>query len=113
MKRICLIPPAVNGWILTSCKRIGAVPNLRAARILQFMNRLNKTESAIFVYLGPVVQSIVSQYSSFVVKMLTAINTISNSQVFLLKNVTNFCKNCSHFFSKNISVYAIFNDNFF
>ena len=43
------------------------------------------------------------------------VSTISNSQVFLLKKkVSSFCK-CkrkrhSHFFSKNIRVYAIFND---
>ena len=38
------------------------------------------------VKVGPVVQSIVSLTSSFVVKMLTAlVSTISNSQVFLLK----------------------------
>ena len=46
------------------------------------------------------------------VKMLTVlVSTISNSQVFLLKNVSSFCK--LHFFSKNISVYAIFNDQSF
>ena len=40
------------------------------------------------------------------VKMLTVlVSTISNSQVFLLKK--------SHFFSKNISIYAIFNDQSF
>ena len=47
------------------------------------------------------------------VKILTVlVNTISNSKVFLLKNVSSFCKckSYSHFFSKNISVYAIFND---
>ena len=50
---------------------------------------------------GPVVQSIISLTSSLVVKMLTVlVNTISNSQV--LK-----------FFSKNINVYAIFNDQSF
>ena len=39
------------------------------------------------------------------VKILTIlISTVSNSQVFLLKK----CKSFSHFFSKNISVYAIF-----
>ena len=47
------------------------------------------------------------------VKMLTAlVSTVSNSQVFLLKNVSCFCKckSYSHFFffSKTISVYAIF-----
>ena len=50
------------------------------------------------------------------VKMLTVlVSTISNSQVFLLKNVSSFCicKSYSHFFSKNISVYAIFNDQSF
>ena len=48
------------------------------------------------------------------VKMLTVlVSTISNSQVFLLKkNMSSFCKckSYSHFFSKNISIYAIFND---
>ena len=45
------------------------------------------------------------------VKMLTVlVSTISNSQVFLQKNVSSFCKSYSHFFSKNISVYGIFND---
>ena len=36
---------------------------------------------------------------------------ISNLRVFLLKNVS--CKSYSHFFSKNISIYAIFNDQNF
>ena len=61
---------------------------------------------------GPVLQSIVSLTSSLVDKMLTVlVSTISNSQLFLLKNVSSFCKckSYSHFFSKNISVYAIFN----
>ena len=49
---------------------------------------------------------------SLVVKMLTVlVSTISNSQVFLLKNVK--CKSYQHFCSKNISVYAIFNDQSF
>ena len=47
-------------------------------------------------------------------KMLTVLeSTISDAHVFLLKkNVSSFCKckSYSHFFSKNISVYAIFND---
>ena len=48
---------------------------------------------------GPVVQSIVSLTSSLVVKMLPVlVSTISNSQVFLLKNV---------------SIYATFNDQRF
>ena len=50
------------------------------------------------------------------VKMLTVlVSTISHPQVFLLKNVSSFCKckSYSHFFSKNISVYAIFNDQSF
>ena len=50
------------------------------------------------------------------VKMLTVlVSTISNSQVFLKKNVSSFCK-CkkhSHFFSKTTSGYAIFNDQRF
>ena len=68
---------------------------------------------------GPVVQSIVSLTSSLVVKMLTVlVSTISNSHVFLLKKVSSFrkyeCKSYSHFFfSKNISIYTIFNDQSF
>ena len=49
--------------------------------------------------------------------MLTVLgSTISNLQVFLLKKkVSSFCKckSYSHFFSKNISVHAIFNDQSF
>ena len=48
---------------------------------------------------GPVVQSIVSLTSSLVVKMLTVlVRKISNSQLFLLKNVSSFC----NFFSAKI-----------
>ena len=66
--------------------------------------------------LGPVVQNIVSLTSSLMVKMLTVlVSTISNSQVFLLKNVSSFCKckSYSHFFGKNIFVHAIFNNQSF
>ena len=62
---------------------------------------------------GQVVQSVVSLTRWLVVKMLTVlVSTISNAQEFLLKNVSSFCKckSYSQFFSKNISVYAIFND---
>ena len=48
--------------------------------------------------------------------LLVLVSTISNSQAFLLKkNVSSFCKckSYSHFFSKNISIYAIFNDQSF
>ena len=41
------------------------------------------------------------------------VSTISNSQVFLLKNVSSSCKCKSYIFSKNISVYAIFDDQRF
>ena len=50
------------------------------------------------------------------VKMLTVlVSTISNSQLFLLKIVSSFCKCKSYslFFNKNISVYAILNDQSF
>ena len=51
------------------------------------------------------------------VKMLTVlISTISNSQVFLLLKKCEYfskCKSYSHFFSKNISTYATFNDQSF
>ena len=64
---------------------------------------------------GPVVQSVVSLTSSLVVKMLAVlVSTIFNSRVFLLKkNISSYCKSCSHSFSKSICVYAIFNDRSF
>ena len=68
------------------------------------------------IYQGPDFQSIVNLTSSLVFKMLTVlVSEISNSQLFLLKNVSSFCKckNYSHFFSKNISIYAISNDQSF
>ena len=56
---------------------------------------------------GPVVQSVVSLTSLLVVKMFTVlVSTISNSQVFLLQFFF-------FFFSKHISVFAIFNDQSF
>ena len=66
-------------------------------------------------YVGPIVQSIVSLMSLLVVKMLTAlVSTVSNSVIFAEKNVSSCkCKSYSHFFSKNISIYAIFNDQSF
>ena len=55
------------------------------------------------IFLGPVVQSIVSLMSLLVVKLLTVlISTISNSQVFLLEKK-----------KKKNSVYAIFNARIF
>ena len=51
-------------------------------------------------------KTIVSLKSLFVVKTWTVLVRISNSQVFCWKNVSGFC-------SKNISVYAIFNDHIF
>ena len=58
--------------------------------------------------LGPFVQSIVSLTSLLVVKMLTVlVRRISNLQIFCK------CKSCSHFFSKNNTVYAVFNDQSF
>ena len=47
--------------------------------------------------------------------LIVLVSTISNSQLFLLKNVRSFCKckSYSHFFRKNISVYALFNDQSF
>ena len=58
---------------------------------------------------GPVVQNIISLMSLLVVKRLTApVSTVSNSKLFLLKKCSY-----SHFCSKNISIYAIFNDQSF
>ena len=51
------------------------------------------------------------------VKMLTVlVSIISNSQVFFSeKNVSSFCicKSYSYFFSKNISIYVIFDEQSF
>ena len=48
------------------------------------------------------------------VKMLTVlVSTISNSQVFLLKKCEQLLQKLLTFFSKNISVFAIFNDQTF
>ena len=94
--------------IRITCTFIAIVGHLH---ILQ----LNKRHSLEVTNLGPV-QSTVNLTSLLVVKILTVlVSTISNSQVFLLKNVSSFfkCKSYSHFFSKNISVYAIFNDQSF
>ena len=69
--------------------------------------------NCIYTDQGPIVQSVVSLTSLLVVKMLTVLrSSVSNSQVFFWKNVSSFCKckSYSHFFSKNISIYAIFND---
>ena len=60
--------------------------------------------------LGPVVQSTISLTSSF---LTVQVSTISNSPVFLLKKMGVAFKSYSHSFSKNISIYAIFNDQSF
>ena len=59
----------------------------------------------------PIVQNIVNLRSLSVVKMLNVlVSRISNSKVFSLTKMWEACKSFSHFFfSKNISVYAIFN----
>ena len=60
--------------------------------------------------LGPVVQIIVSLTRSLVVNMLTVlVSKISNSHLFLLKNA----KATHIFFSKCISIHAVFNDQSF
>ena len=64
-----------------------------------------------FIGQGPVVQSIVSLTSLLVVKMLTVlINTISNSQVFLLKKMRVALANAkaTHIFSAKILVYVLY-----
>ena len=69
-----------------------------------------------YIHEGPAVQSIVSLMSSLVVKILTIlVSTMSNTQEFLLKKCEYFLQmqSYSHFFSKNISTYAIFNDQSF
>ena len=58
----------------------------------------------LYNFKGPDVRSIVSLTSSLTVKMLTVlVSTISNSQVFLLKNV-QMQKLHTFFFSINISI---------
>ena len=82
---------------------------MRNMVLWDYANSKDPDQSAKSQFLGPVVQSIVSLTSSVVVKKLSVlVSTISNSQVFLLKK----CE-YSHFLSKNISIYAIFNDQSF
>ena len=68
-------------------------------RYLELYACVNSEHQVRPVYLGPVVQSVVSLTSLLVVKMSTAVvSIISNSQI---------CKSYSHFFSKNISIFAV------
>ena len=64
----------------------------------------NSRQGAFFNHkiLGPVVQSMVRLMSSLVVKMLTfLVSTISNSLVFLLKNVSSFANaKATHIFQQ-------------
>ena len=65
---------------------------------------------------GPVLQSIDSLTSSLMVKMLNVlVSTVFNSQVFLLIKCESLLQmqKLLTFFSKNISIYAIFNDESF
>ena len=66
--------------------------------------------------LGPVVQSVLSLTSSLVVKILIVLVVqYLIHRYFCWENVSSFCncKSYSHFFSKDISVYAIFYDQNF
>ena len=72
----------------------------------------NKYNQCLDKRQGPIVQSIVSLTSLLVVKMLTVLVFKVEYLIhryFCWKNVSSF----SHFFRKNISVYAIFNDQSF
>ena len=74
------------------------------------MSEGNFSHGAVYLVLGTVIQSIVSLTGSLVVKILTVLVS-----TFLLKNVSSFCKckSYSHYFNKNISIHAIFNDQSF
>ena len=67
------------------CKSLGQTD--KATSINEDTQKMPESRSTPFpMHQGPVVQSIVSLTSSFVVKMLTVVvSKISNSQVFLLK----------------------------
>ena len=71
---------------------------LRKAIILYFVKYIMIAAVVLLQYyvyknLGPVVQSIVSLTSALVVKMLRdLVSAISKVQVFLLNNVSSFCK---------------------
>ena len=64
---------------------------------------------------GPVAQSIISWTSFLVVKILSVlVSTIPNSQVFWLKKYEKLLQSIHiFFFSKIISIYAIYNDQSF
>ena len=107
------------------------LPNLRCRKsgtswvwkLMEALQNMLTTEAQVTKpagdILGPVVQSIVSLTSWLGVKMLTVlVSTIFllvSKRYFCWQNVSSFCKceSYSHFFSKNISVYAIFNDQSF
>ena len=73
--------------------------------------KCDKWKKFQFISYGPFVQNIVNLNSSLGVKILTVlVSKLSNSQVFLLKNVSS---SYSHFFHKNISIYAVFNNQNF
>ena len=61
------------------------------------VNALNEIK-----FLGPVVQSVVSLTSLLVVKMLTVLSTISNSQLFLVNMSTFANAKATHIFSAKI-----------
>ena len=93
--------------------RIGCRPCLTARVSVNSGRTETKTRKHKCIKIESRAQLFKASLALLVVKILTVL--VSNSQVFLLKNVSSFCKckSCSHFFSKNISVYAIFNDQSF
>ena len=67
----------------------------------------------VFEYLDPVVQSIVSLMSLLVAKMFTVLGKYNIQVTGIFDEKMRVAKANSHFFIKNISVYAIFNDQRF
>ena len=109
------VPLLLRVWV-----KLGKVPRVPEVgawlSISMFGGRSSlASDFTLSMFLGPFVQSIVSLTSLLVAKMLTVlVSTISKSQVILLTKMWVAFANATHiFFSKNISVYAILNDQSF
>ena len=111
LNRVCCLPEDLNLRVLYRF----SVVFLKRYNFSDFLLAFLHISSFLHRGLGPVVQSIVSLTSSLVVKMLTVlVSSISNSQVYVLKKMwVAFAKATHIFFSKNISIYAIFKNQSF
>ena len=108
-------------WNVKSCFliKIRKIPTiLLSAELAKRVPQYIYSKYSIVLNYHPIQRPVLQSIVSLVVKMLTVlVSIISNLQVFLLKKKTVSsictCKSYSHFFSKNISIHGIFNDQSF